>query len=522
MKYCKNCGHSLREGARFCPECGVSMQAEGSPKLNESEQLSEQNKPEQLSGKNELEQPLRINESQPLSRKNNAKQQSSQAVASTPKVRQSSEKKPAIKRKRSKILGLIIVILGIILFGSYYTINKMIMSPEAVTSRFMEAVKEKDATQVRRYINDGQLEMDASNTDTKAFLTFLDDRPQMITAMSDQLQHDVQMYLDHPDYMNVASAAEDMSLASLKKDGKKWLLFDHYVVNIKPVYIEVTSTEDETAIFVGGKEVGTVGGEKEKKFGPFLPGIYNVKAVIDGDYGKVENVQEVDFSEKDEEGVSPAFDFSSNYVELYSDNNDAILYVNGKSTKKKIGDIGIFGPVPKDDSIELFARKEFSTGVKKSDTTIIGKDTDNAGLYLDYDDYDEEYALAQAEEAEQEAFDDEAYEVSETINDHYLRISNDDFESAYSLFSSGMQSKFGVDGWASGLADNISDDVTAMEIERIDDDAAKAYIEMTSYDNQDDDSILVQEWEGYWTLVKENGKWKLDKSDLEKVDSWTE
>ncbi|MGK0701476.1 hypothetical protein ACR3I8_19000 [Priestia flexa] len=45
---------------------------------------------------------------------------------------------------------------------------------------------------------------------------------------------------------------------------------------------------------------------------------------------------------------------------------------------------------------------------------------------------------------------------------------------------------------------------------------------MTSYDDNDDGTELVQEWEGYWSLVKEGGEWKLDSADLEKVDSRVE
>ena len=51
---------------------------------------------------------------------------------------------------------------------------------------------------------------------------------------------------------------------------------------------------------------------------------------------------------------------------------------------------------------------------------------------------------------------------------------------------------------------------------------AKAYIEMTSYDDQGDGTVLVQEWGGYWNLIKENGSWKLDDPDLEKLDSRVE
>ncbi|WP_106496163.1 zinc ribbon domain-containing protein [Lentibacillus sp. Marseille-P4043] len=493
MKYCKNCGHSLKEEAQFCPECGTTVQ-----KAVETDQISKQNKPV---------------ENQSVHTANTQKTQD---------TRQNRTKKPFFKSKKSKVITIIAVILVIALFGSYYTINKIMMSPEAVSDRFIQAVKEKDVTQLRNFINEGQLEMDATKADVKTFLAFLEDRPQMITAISDQLKKDVQKLDTSSNDTLAASDSNDHTLANLKKDGKKWLLFDHYVVQVLPVYLEVSSTEDKTTILIGDKEVGTVNSENEKKLGPFLPGIYNVKAVVEGNYGKVENTQEVDFSNLEELEAASSFDFSDNYVELYSDNGDAVLYVNEKSTKKTINNIGKLGPIPMNGSVEVFAQKKFATGVKKSDKVKITEDTYDLDLNLGYDDYDEEYELTQAEMEKQVKLEEQSDEVIETIYDHYKRISNDDFKSAYNLFSSNMKDKFGVDGWAKGLKANISDDVTFVEVESIDGDSAKAYLEMTSYDNQEDDSTLVSEWEGYWTLVKESGKWRLDETELEKVDSWTE
>ena len=61
-----------------------------------------------------------------------------------------------------------------------------------------------------------------------------------------------------------------------------------------------------------------------------------------------------------------------------------------------------------------------------------------------------------------------------------------------------------------------------IEVEQIDGVNGMAYIEMTSYDDNKDGTTLVQEWAGYWNLVKENGRWTLDNPDLSKVNSRVE
>lgn len=485
MKFCKNCGQPLKDGVAFCAECGSSID-------------------EKKGTRNEI------------------KQSNNKSTDKTPISQKPEPKKPLFKSKKSKLTAIIAIIIGIILFASYYTINKVMMSPEAVSNRFIEALTEKDVNTVRKYINEGQLEMDATKEDTETFLAFLKERPKMITTISKQLKKDAHMYKSSGNHLPASSSGDSETLASLTKDGKKWLIFDRYVVRISPVYLEVDSTEEKTNIFVGKNEAGLVGSDKSKTFGPFLPGVYDVKAVVDGKYGKVESVQEIDFSQMDGTEAYASFDFSNHYLDIYTDNDDAILFVNGKNTKSHIADLNSFGPIPLDGSVEVFAQKEFSSGVKKSKKVKITEDTYDLDLYLDYTNNDEEYELAQKEaEAIAEMEEDEA-EVAETIYNHYKRISNDDFQNAYNLFSTNMKKKFGVDGWAKGLEANIRDNVSTVEVQSINENSAKAYMEMMSFDDQDDGSILVQEWEGYWNLIKENGQWRLDKTELEKVDSWIE
>ena len=68
----------------------------------------------------------------------------------------------------------------------------------------------------------------------------------------------------------------------------------------------------------------------------------------------------------------------------------------------------------------------------------------------------------------------------------------------------------------------MSDEVTVLNVTEIDSDKAVAYVEMTSYDDNEDGTTLVQKWGGDWHLVKENGNWYLSKAKLSKLSSKTE
>ena len=117
---------------------------------------------------------------------------------------------------------------------------------------------------------------------------------------------------------------------------------------------------------------------------------------------------------------------------------------------------------------------------------------------------------------------DDTGAIESAVRLHYGSISNDDFSTAYNQFSSSRKKKVSKEGWEKGLQENIYDELTVVEVEQVESNKGRAYIEMTSYDDNQDGTTLVQEWAGYWGLVKESGRWTLDNPDLSKVNSRVE
>ena len=60
------------------------------------------------------------------------------------------------------------------------------------------------------------------------------------------------------------------------------------------------------------------------------------------------------------------FSWSDYYIDLYSwYEDDAILFVNGKSTNKTVEEIDRLGPIPKDGSVKTFYSNEEIKKVRK-------------------------------------------------------------------------------------------------------------------------------------------------------------
>ena len=157
----------------------------------------------------------------------------------------------------------------------------------------------------------------------------------------------------------------------------------------------------------------------------------------------------------------------------------------------------------------LYTEETYSESIREAVTQEYTYESDSSNNLSNYNNYIASPA-------------DETGAIEGAIRLHYGSISNDDFSTAYNVFSKNRRSKVTQAGWEKGLEQNLIDELTTIEVEQIDGVNGRAYIEMTSYDDNKDGTILVQEWAGYWNLVKENGRWTLDKPDLSKVNSRVE
>ncbi len=486
MRFCGNCGNQLTEEEVFCRNCGQRQ--------------------EEVTGKTSqvrpVEQPLHTNSEQ--------------------KTRSVSQPSSFFKSKRSKVITVIFICFAVLLFGGYYAVSKL-TAPSAVVQRFIEAIKQEDVAAVKEFINEGQLEMTASTEQVKVYLNYLHDHPQLITSMVQDLKQQSELIETGEQHAIGDGTSFYMNLVL---DGKKWGIFDRYVIQFTPYYPVVTTTIKEADIYFNDEKAGTLN-QEEDIFGPFLPGEYNVKAVIEGDYGEVTAVQPLHIS-PEEQDLFVHLDWEENFVQLSGNYDDADLYINNKKTSDSVGELNALGPLMKDGSIEVYAQKEFSSGLKKSEVTTIKEDVDLVDLTIDFEEVEEpmEKEIVIIKEQDEATDSDEAFDraaesqaVKDRVRLHYTSISQDSLSTAYNVFSSARKRKVPLDGWAAGFKENIRDDVTTLEVQAITEDKATVYLEMTSYDSQEDGSVLVQEWGGYWQLVKEDGLWMLDTPELKKLSA---
>ncbi|NER42477.1 zinc-ribbon domain-containing protein [Bacillus megaterium NBRC 15308 = ATCC 14581] len=332
MKYCKNCGEKLNDNQQFCVKCGYKFNQEDKPVVSERS-------------------------------KSNVKEHTKESRTS---------KKLS---KKTKVITISAIAAAAILGGTYYGIDKTMMAPKAVSEGFISAVKSNDVDKAKKYVNDGQIQLEANDEQTKAFITYLHENPDVMKSISEGLTADSKdLELDVP-------SEGHSSYAKLEQDGKKWGIFDHYTVEVNSVYAKVQSTEDATAVYIDDQKAGTINSNSTKKIGPFLPGTHTIKGEIKNEYGKVENEQTVEGTDDTELNVS--FDWSDHAVHLSSDYSDARLFVNGKDTNTEIGNVDYLGPLPLDGSVKIYAERHFDSGKKKTEEVSIRKGMKDIALNFD-------------------------------------------------------------------------------------------------------------------------------------------
>ena len=144
---------------------------------------------------------------------------------------------------------------------------------------------------------------------------------------------------------------------------KKNMFYKRYYININTVEIEFTSNLNNIEVEFGNKKFKLM---NEAKF-DVIPGIYELKYTYKTEYGDI--TEKVNLSIVENKKIN--LDVNGNYITLYSNFNDAEVFINDKYTGLSVKDIVNFGPIPRDKEILIKLKKEFPWGKIESEEVDI-------------------------------------------------------------------------------------------------------------------------------------------------------
>nr|WP_159433178.1 hypothetical protein [Bacillus massilionigeriensis] len=515
----------MKENQVFCNNCGAKVERKGATEQTiangqsgKSSQSAQPGHPTQPTQPGQSEQPVKSGQptnSGPTAQSNQLNQQTqsaqqaqrNRATNPTQPVQQTrSDSKPNsfFQSKKSKIIALIVVILAAAGFTGYKVLSSM-YEPTKIVEKFEKAIDKDDAKGLANLLNSGQDNMEVTEGDAKSLLAYLEDNPDLLDETKDNLHKEAQAFTN--DKIIDAESHDYFNLVALPK---KWGIIKQYGISFKSIYLKITSNQPDTSVTIDGKEQEKLKENDEKTFGPFLPIEHVVKGLIKAEYTSVTDEVEVNPFDYENSKIAVELNLTGEEIYLWSNYDDAVVFINGKTTAKSVRELATLGPVPVDGSMKIHAEKKISGKLLKSEEVSISEGNKEYELYID-DSVIQAEALA-AEEAKQE--------VESAVYDHYSYISSGDYSSAYDLFSASRQGKINYEKWKDGLIDNYSNEVV-VKTDSVKGDKAVASFELISRDYSED-GTLVQTFSGKWNLVKEFTGWKLDTPKISKTGERTE
>ena len=472
MNQCKNCGEQVKQGKTFCTNCGATIVSENT----------------------------------------------------STKQRSSNPSGAFYQSKLAKILVIVIIILAIAGFAGFKTVQAM-FNPVKVVEQFEKALAKKNTHDLAALLNRGQAKMTVSESDATMLIAYFKDNPDLLDETKESLRKSAVAMGSN----NIIGSTKD-SLLTLVETKKKWGVINQYGLSFQPVYFNVSANESKIAVAVNSKKLGPLNKDNEATFGPFLPIEHELTGTYKGAYGTVVLSETVDPVDYENAKIPVDLDFSREQINIYSNFEDAIVFVNGKSTGKTIDELETVGPISTDGSVKIHAEITLQGKKLKSDDIRVTDPDDSLELYIDDTEVIEaeearveaEEAAAEAREASEEEMAEAEEEIEKVIYDHYDNISYGDFSTAYELFSSSRKAKISYSAWSKGLENNQSNDVQNVEVQSVSGNQATAVFQMVSRDETDNGDILVQTFGGTWNLVKEYSVWRLAESKVKRTDSRTE
>src|SRR5699024_9805317 len=323
MKFCKHCGKELLPDAKFCKHCGQSItDQEEIPQQSQkqdsaSDHTSNDNKPHEQKSTDTSSQDIPSEEEQPSVEEGKRMEPQhdetdTEAKDQMPPVPAQSEQgvnqntnnqdinqttadqtskgqgigglggsrhsgttnnqpsKPP-KKKMSKMTKIAIssVAVLVVIVGAGYFVGNSIFSADKAIEKFEEAIDDGDSKAVSKLLNSKDKDLKIDDSSVEGFIDYYNDNPDELEDVVDHLTEQGEK----------DGKSDDGYAINLKKDGKKFLVFDNYMMQVSPVYFDVYTNYADTEITLDDDVVLTADSDEfTEEIGPYLPGKYTFVA----------------------------------------------------------------------------------------------------------------------------------------------------------------------------------------------------------------------------------------------------
>lgn len=338
MKFCINCGEKSSEEVLYCTNCGKSL--------------------------------------------SNIQDKTSMKIEPKPNIQKHHQKKLTKKQKWIfSISGFLILMLAI----THFVLSN-IYDPTKQISAMNEAYnnQDKDSFFQEFKVKEGTV------ADSQNFYAIV--KEYGWTNLRDQLTYEVERIMNNENPDIIYNGGEFISV------NRKPILFGFYdkiEFIVIPTEVSIYAPFKNMTLKFGDKEIISKSDEENVGFGQYIPGEYAWSYSYDGGYIPLADEGKLMLDTQADNIAQIDIDWNFQTISIDSDLEDAILYVNGKSTDKKVSELRELYPAKLNSKIEIYAQSQDKDGkTVKSDVLPI----DNKSIYLPFEHIRTEQKLAEHED----------------------------------------------------------------------------------------------------------------------------
>jgi uncharacterized membrane protein YvbJ len=245
--------------------------------------------------------------------------------------------------------------------------------------KFVQASVNEDWETVKEMYEPGDVPNDTfelSDDDVKRMVSYWHSHPEELSNLIGVLKQQVQL-IENGQGQSAFMKQFDLNI---EKSGKSWLFFDEYELTVKPYWVTISANFPNTKLYMNDQEIGTLKRSGQSMvFGPFAPGNYSLKAVVKGGDQPVEYIQPLKLINDQRQLVSVELKIPAGTVRLKSNYVNAEVVLNGKESKRFVGNGLVVGPLALNGSNKVQLQRVFPWGTSKSEVIDLKQSGD---LYI--------------------------------------------------------------------------------------------------------------------------------------------
>ena len=191
----------------------------------------------------------------------------------------------------------------------------------------------------------------------------------LINGNSSMLSHYVKVEYDK-DEIRIRKIVNELRKSgksgNFTLESRKGFLKEKYYIDINTVNVNFITNINGVDIEFSNKRFNLI----DKAEFDVIPGTYTVLYSYKTEYGCISDSKILNLIE--DETVEIAID--GNYITLYSNFDDAKVFINDIDTELEVNDIKNYGPFPKDKDIKIYLEREFPWGTIRSEELLISNE----------------------------------------------------------------------------------------------------------------------------------------------------